>query len=173
MKTIKELTKEELKELLKKNREFENYIYERAYEDNMFYQGERMKELMGDADGIEINNHYTSFYFRLKDAQKFFNSVNRNELDDEQRELYDNAKKLIDEYENLEADDLYGDKGEELYENIETECAKLMEKIEEELHGYETVTDDDFENYLDFILEDCDFETDGEKVYETITKVYK
>lgn len=173
MKAIKELTKQELRDLLDKNKEFESYVWERAYQSNMVWQEERSKELLGEADGIKINNHYNSFFFSLSDARAFFGTiVEGNIYYDEQKALYKQAEKMLAEYDNMTADET-DERGDEVWGEFEETCEKLMKLIEAELLDFENVSDGDIENEMEYLLDECEFETDGEKVYETITKVYR
>ena len=71
---------------------------------------------------------------------------------------------------------MYGDKGEKLHNDMTDICDKLADGLTEQLRAYESVSEEQaFEN-LKIEIENGwldEWETDGEKVYQNITKIYK
>lgn len=179
MKKLNELTLDELKELIKNNRELEEKVYEEAYENNMFWQGEWSKEMLGKDKGIRYHDHYMSFYYTIDDVETFLNNIPdtcRDYLDEEGQKIYDEVMKLFDEWQNMTYDEQ--DENEELYEKIENGATELLYNIETALHQFETISDDDVEGILMCIADDMNYmgewEVDNNRVvYQYITKTYK
>lgn len=179
MKDLKDLTTEELKNLYKNNQGFSELVYNLAYEDAMNAQ-EEQSELMG-AKVFKYNDHYNSFYlttpcyYGVKDGLKVAGALDREYLNDKAARVYDKLCDIKKTYDNLTAEELDA-RGDGLEEQANTLSDKLAEIITEDLREYENITDFNISVILDFISDGYlldGFKTDGVKVYEYITKVYK
>ena len=182
MKKLNELSFDELKKLYNNNNDFSVLIYEKVYENNMFWQEDLYYQFFGKNrdDGVKHNSHYTSFYLTISDAEKFWKNIREtletDYLTDEAKKVYESGVKIYEKWENMTWDEQEEDDGGTLWDEMETEAKKLLEYLESDLHQFENITDADIDNYLQAIIDDAvymgDFETDGEKVFENITKVY-
>lgn len=179
LRELKELSNEELKDLYKNNQGFSELVYNLAYEDAMNAQAEQ-SELMG-AKVFKYNDHYNSFYlttpcyYGVKDGLKVAGALNKDYLSDKAAGVYDELCKIKETYDNLTAEELdqQGDDLEEQANNLSDELAKI---ITEDLRAYEDITELNIDAMLDLIRDGYildGFKTDGVKVYQYITKVYK
>lgn len=179
LRELKELSAEELKNLYKNNQGFSELVYDLAYEDAMNAQ-EEQSELMG-AKVFKYNDHYNSFYlttpcyYGVKDGLKVAGALDREYLNDKAARVYDKLCEIKKTYDNLTAEELdeRGDGLEEQANNLSDELARI---ITEDLRAYEDITELDIDAMLGLISDGYaleGFKTDGAKVYEYITKVYK
>lgn len=184
MKLLKELSIEELRELNENNKQFSFKVYDIAYEDSMYWQGEEFK-LMG-AKVFDYHDHYNSFYlttptnYGAKDGLSVAHKLDRDYLNEEAQGLYDKLCELKDLYDGMTYDELeeWNKKNEcDLEEQADELCDKLADNITKMLRGYEDITDEQIEQTLSDIADGyssmSDWETDGTVVYEHITKEYK
>lgn len=179
MKKLQELSIEELQGLLKKNGKLAGAIYEAVYEDQMFWQGEEMTEIFGKENRTyEICDHYSSFYFSLKDSENFTQSIiGTDYLNSDNLELYNVAKSYADKWGAMTYDEQQ-EVSDEWYSEFEKAVEALCRGIEDQLHEFETVSDEAVADYLDRIASGevafADWEVDENGVcYEHITKIYK
>lgn len=179
MRDLKDLTIEELKSLYKNNKGFSELIYELAYDDAMNQQSEAA-DLMG-AGVFTYNNHYTSFYlstpchYGVKDGLSVGGALDKEYLSEDAAGLYDELCKIKSEYENMTADEL-DERGDDLEEKADELSDKLARIITDDLRAYEDITELNIDAMLDMISDGYILEglkTDGEKVYEYTTKIYK
>ena len=179
LRELKELSIEELKNLYKNNQGFSELVYNLAYEDAMNIQAEQA-ELMGTRV-FDYNKHYTSFYlstpcyFGVKDGLKVAGALDKDYLSDKAAGVYDELCKVKAAYENLTAEEL-DEQGDDLEEKANNLSDELAEIITEDLRAYEDINELYIETILDLISDGYmldGFKTDGVKVYEYITKVYK
>lgn len=179
MKELKDLTREELKELYEKNSEFQNYAYERAYEQSMFCQEEEARNM--NTKVFDIHNHYNSFYlstpiiYGAKEPEKVAHNLEADYMLEENRKLYEELNKMTDEWENMTTDEQ--DEHEEIYEKMIEICDKLADGLTEQLRAYEDLEE---EYVLEELYEEVElgcydnFKVDENGiVYENITKNYK
>lgn len=177
MKQLKELTVEELKALYKSNEQFSNKVYEQVYEGNMYFQSEEYEAIFGKNNRtVEYHDHYTSFYLTVKDHEQFIHTLEgRDIMTVAAQELYDKAEQLVAEWEEMTWDEQQ--ENDELWEKIEQTDNELVQELTDRLRDYERVEDQQIEDELTAIHEGItymsEWETDGEKVYEHITKVYR
>ena len=175
MKKLQELTKEELKALYNENRGFQSKIWEGCYEGNMLMQSEEYKEIFGENNKtIAYHDHYTSFYLTITDHDHFVESIeNPDMLTVEGRDLYNKAKELAEKWNNMDYD--AQDENSGPYGDLEETQNKLLQEIEDQLHGYESIEDSQIEEELGLIAEGVsgmsDWETDGKKVFITTVKI--
>ena len=166
---LKNLSKQELYDLCEKNDNFMNQYYERVYEDNMYWQEEEGKNMLGIEyyKYIDIRDNYSSFYLVLKDWHKFIDNLDSDYLCQEGIELYNYIITKRDTLYNMEQ---YSDNYDNLEEHLENKCKELLKICEKQLHEYEKYPDftQVFDNMydLDWYLEN-DYYTDEnkEKIY--------
>lgn len=168
---ITELEEEKRNELIKKNKKLIDRLQSDLYEYEMFIQQEEGELMLGKDKYkyININDHYSSFYLTLKDWHKFIENVNNEYFSsDEQTKLYNEIIKEQKELDNIE--DPYSDEFNDLENEIEEKCKKLLKLCEDQLHVYEEYpTEDDAIQYADemeqleeyYIEEREDGTTDG------------
>jgi hypothetical protein len=174
MKKLNEMTKDELKNLYEANRDFQNAINERCYDTLSFWQNDTLATIFvekGRERGFRYYDNYNSFYYRLTDAEEFVKGLNDGIGDyfsESDRPVYEKMLKLADEYWNLESDDLYGDKGDKIYDELEETAKKVLQAIEDMLHAEEDITDDliesEIESALDYMGE---YELDDDGIIHT------
>lgn len=180
-KLLKNLSLGELKTLYDENKDFSHVVWETTYENNMFWQQEQSEELLGkDNRGYSYHDNYSSFYFRLTDCEHFLNDLPescRDYLPECYVELYDKAKRLLDKWENMTYDEQDEDEG--TYNDLEKTAEELLKAIEETLHEFEVITDDQTDDTLQAIIDDClsmsDWELldDGKTIAQHTTTLYK
>lgn len=176
MKSLKELSEDELRQLAENNEQLRAEIAERVYEDNMFAQGEDYEQIFGKNNRtIEYHDHYQSFYLTISDHDHFVENIDRECLTIDGMKYYDRAKSLLEQWQNMDYDEQ--DENSELYEKIERVNEQLLREIESFLHDYENITKDEMNDYLDIIMDGVsdmsEWKTDGEIVYQYMTRVYK
>lgn len=126
--------------------------------------------------GVDIKDHYSSFFLVLTDWEKFFNNVNKDYLSEDGIVLYNEISKLYEEYQNTE---LFDNRYDELYEILEDKCKELLNICEGLLHNWESYSEEDMKEELKYHIENGDYEKcyiiDNDKtvVYEDITKSYR
>ena len=142
--------------ILNNNKLYEGLGYE-YYNYNMELQLEEGELMLGDSrnNGVEFVDYYNSFYLALNDWHKFLNSLDADYLCEEGIELYKSTMELVKELENLDnwSDD-YEDRYNELDEELEYNCKKLLGICEKQLHDYENCDKDDFVEWLKFGFEE-------------------
>ena len=173
-KYVKDLTKEELNKVFETNEELQNEIADWLYEDNMRSQVEMADLLLNNPDNqknYSIHDYYNSFYLRIKEPYKFLSNIDLKEVN-EYCGLDDNfiaeIKKTIADYENSE--DGYSENGIDLYAELDEMATKVLKKIEDYLHGFETQNMDDLEELFEINIdnfEDCYIDKDY-KMYRHI-----
>lgn len=148
IKEIKEKNNDDLlKLILQKNDKLENKIYYKIYEDNMMYQKELARSMLGENsyNFIDIENNYNSFYLVLTDWEQLDENIGTSYLSDEELKLYKKIKKMKVYYNNCN----YGsNKYWDWYNLIEYNYKELLNLIENDLHKLEDVNDKDILNYL-------------------------
>lgn len=178
MKLLNELSVKELKNLYINNKDFSDAVYSEAYDQAMEAQGEEFK-LLG-ADVFEYHNHYSSFYLSTpnkyyKDGAAIAGKLNVEYMNIENEALYEKLNKLADRWENLTTDEQDAPEGDQLWDEINATADELAEGLTRQLRAFEDIQDDQIEEVLEQITEGyCymgEWETDGEAVYEHITKV--
>ena len=177
MKKLHELSLDELKALYEKNGDFQNEILESIYQGNMYCQSDEYEQIFGKNNRtVEYHDHYNSFYLTVKDHENFINEINDPDLlTVDGLELYKKAKELSDKWANMTYDEQ--DENSDLYDELEETNNKLIEEITDQLRTYEDIDKSQIEQELQVIADNMsgmgDWETDGEKVYQTVVKVYK
>ena len=157
MKKLKDLTAEERKQVLENNEKFRQVVYESCQQALNFMLDDLNSILFVEPNrskGYRYYDNYNSFYFRLTDAEEFVNGLNDRIGDyfsESDRPVYEKMLKLADEYWNLEFDDLHGEKGEKIYNELEESAKKVLGAIENMFHDYEEPTDDMIDTELEYI----------------------
>lgn len=178
-KKLSELQPSELKKLYENNNDFAGELYERVYSDMMVAQADEADNL--GADAFEYRDHYTSFYlstprvYGSRAPEKIAGALDADYMTDENAKLYKRLCDKIDEWENMTTDEQETDKGSAIYEDACELCDQLADGITAQLRAYEDITTEQVEDALREldIYGMSDWETDGEKVFEHITKVYR
>lgn len=181
MKQLKDLTSDELYDLFKNNKEFNALCYELAYNYSMEQQSIIFNDI--NCKVFDYHDYYTSFYLTtpmvngVKAPEQVAHELDETYMNDKSVELYNKLCAKVDEYENMTIDEQETDQGYALYDEACKLCDELAENLTTELREYENI---DEQECFDFIYSDIndyssmgEYETDGEKVYEHITKVYK
>lgn len=172
MKTLKDLTPEELEELIKSNEWLKNEIFNRALEDLSEQESDEYN-LIG-CKIFNYHDHYNSFYlttpchYGVKDGLSVANSLDSDYLSEENKKLYDELNAIYKEYSELSADDLEGDKGEELEEKANNISDLLADGITRQLQdSYESAAAYEMaeETYKSFILDGMCYLSDYELIY--------
>lgn len=146
---IKELNEEELKKVFKNNKQIQQISFEKAYEDNMFWQEELGNIFFGKTffEYLEIRDNYSSFYLKIKNPVKLFENLslsNKDYLQTEESQkyikYYKQAKKYYNYYNNCnyESDNFYKN-----FELLENTLIKIVAILEKELHLLEDVSEED------------------------------
>ena len=125
-----------LRKIFDNNTLLQSALREDLYTDNMDAQNYEFEEYK--FDGIEVRDNYNSFYIVLKYCIKFISSFNEFTGNEQSQELYNKAYKTYQEYINTDDCDVYG----ELYDRLEVECKELLNHVENMLHEYENIGDD-------------------------------
>ena len=178
MTKLKAYNLDELRDLYDKNKEFAQAVYERVYEEAMEWQAEEFK-LCG-AEAFNYHDHYSSFYLTtpipngVKDGKSLRGELDEDYMTEEMKPLY---KKLCENAEKMDWLEYQCDE----YCKLDEECDELADKLAElytnMLRTWETITDEQIWEELGRIADGehymSEWETDGTKVYEHITKEYK
>lgn len=146
---IKELNEEELKKVFENNKQIQQISFEKAYEDNMFWQEELGNIFFGKTffEYLEIRDNYSSFYLKIKNPVKLFENLslsNKDYLQTEESQkyikYYKQAKKYYNYYNNCnyESDNFYKN-----FELLENTLIKIVAILEKELHLLEDVSEED------------------------------
>lgn len=177
MKKIKELKIEELKKLYNDNKDFQSVVFDRCYENNMYWQAEEFK-LMG-AEVFDYNDHYSSFFlstptiYGSKAPEKVAGKLDADYMTEENAKLYKKLCELNAKMEDAEE----WDEDREEYAEMTRVCDELADGLTEQFRAYEDISDEQIDEELEAILDGDDYmgewETDGEKIFETIIKTYK
>lgn len=117
-----------------------------TWEDNMRFQEEECKEF--NIQGVDIRDNYSSFYMRIYNYQKFIDNFNEFTGNEELQEVYKKAIVARDNYYNISAvdfedDDKYYDEHDRLEEEFEKACDKVIEIVEDMLHEYEHIDNEE------------------------------
>jgi len=176
-KYFKNMDVNEQLDIIINNNTLMNNFEELFYSNLMEQQREETELMLGlYTPGVDIRDHYSSFFLALSDWEKFFNNVNKDYLSEDGIILYNEISKLYEEYQNTE---LFDNRYNELYEIIENKCKELLSICEKQLHSYEHYSEEDVKEELRYHIEIGDYEEmyilDNDKtvVYEDITKIYK
>lgn len=171
-----------LKKLFEHNSKIQESEYQATYEDNMFWQGEDIKQW--NLQGVDIRNNYNSFYLIIRDYNEFIEEFDEFTGNATLQELY---KKSMDLYNQKNNVDFTLDGCDELYDSIEEQfeksCNELIKVVEDMLHEYENVSDEQvLETFINnvrdnYCYEDLYYYADDDKyiLYEDIsyTKSYE
>lgn len=173
MKTyLKDMKEAEAWELVHNNSDYMAELYEEMAQDRGEQQSEEAGLILGSDwhKYIDYHDHYNSFYLRVKDPAEMIRNIDKDYLTEAQAERFEKAKSLLDKYENEEDPD----KIDSWYYQLETQAKGLLADIEESLHEYENITDDDIKEEFIINLEDNEDYTIGDKnIYRDYVKVFK
>lgn len=166
---INELETERRNELIKNNSKLIQQLQNDLYNNNMDLQYIESKNIMNDEaiNSIRYRDHYSSFFYTLKDWEKFYNNIDYLYLSDDASARHDKITKNI---EKMDALPEYNDEYYKLDEECEELTKEILKEIEDYLHTYEEYpTEDDAIQYADemeqleeyYIEEREDGTTDG------------
>ena len=166
---INELETEKRNELIKKNSKLINILQHDLYENNMNLQYIESNNIISDETykAIEYHDHYSSFFYTLKDWRKFYQNIDYAYLSDEASKKADKITKNIDKIDALPE---YNEEYYKLDEECEELAKEILKEIEDILHAYEEYpSEDDAIEYADemeqleeyYIEEREDGTTDG------------
>lgn len=151
MKTLQDLSVEELKTLAKNNKWLEDQLAEDTYEELSIEQGEEFK-LCG-ADKFDYHDHYSSFYltcpmsYGVKNGKSLRGELDGDYMTEEMKPLY---KKLCENADKMDEIEYQCDE----YDKLDEECDELADKLAElytdMLRQYETA--ETFEACYDDII---------------------
>lgn len=153
MKTLKDLTSEELKKLYEENEWLRQEVNNSAAESMYFCQGEDA-ELMGAAKVFEYHDHYSSFYYTtpksygVKNGYAVAHKLDRDYLNEENAKLYDQLNELADRYDQAEE---YSDEAEAIEDQLDEISDKLAAGITDQLREHEDAYTDYIQSELDMI----------------------
>ena len=150
---INELSKDEIKELMAKNKWLEDKVYECAYEDAMWAQSEEYK-LMG-AEAFDYHDHYSSFYlttptfYGAKAPEKLAGKLAAEYMSEEDAKLYNELCKLNAKMEDAEE----WDEDREEYKRMTEIADVLAEHLTQYFRDYEDITDEQIDQVIDDMIE--------------------
>lgn len=169
---LKDMQEAEAWELAFNNREYMAELYEELAQVRGDQQSDEAGLILGSdwPRYIDYHDHYNSFYLRVKDPAEMIRNINKEYLTEAQAERFEKAKSLLDKYENEEDPE----KLNSWYDQLEIQAKGLLADIEESLHEYENITDDDIKEEFIINLEDNEDYTIGDKnIYRDYTKCFK
>lgn len=151
--TINELSKDEIKELMGKNKWLEDKVYEYAYEDAMWAQGEEFK-LIG-ADAFDYHDHYNSFYLTCptisgaKSPEKLAGKLDAEYLSEADAKLYKELCELNNKMEDAED----WDETRPEYDRMREIADELAEHLTTYFRGFEDITDEQIDQVIDGMID--------------------
>lgn len=173
---IKDLTKEQLVELIKENKWLEQQIDELVQESISYGQSEEFN-LIG-AKVFDYHDHYTSFYltapraYGVADGYKVAHKLDREYLTTDNAKIYDELNELADKWENMDYDEQ--DEHRDIEEKMDELAEKLAEGITDQLKAWESMEawietrDQELEMILDGDRYISDLEVEDGKVKEVL-----
>lgn len=139
---INDLETEKRNALIKKNKKLLYLLCDDFKEMMMYQQEDASYNIMGKDwhKYVEGHDHYDSFFLTLTDWRAFYNNIDVDYLDDENRNIFYNLKEKISQ---LDALDCFDDNYYILEKEIEENCKILLKDVEDFLHSYEEIPEDD------------------------------
>lgn len=139
---INELETEKRNKLIKNNSKLINQLQADLYESNMEMQYIDSKNIMNDEAlrSIEYHDHYSSFFYTLKDWHKFITNIDTIYLSEEAEKTADIIYKKIDVLDSMNP---YSDNYYNLDEWLFKQTEKVLKDIEDYLHSYEEYPEED------------------------------
>ena len=133
---INKLETEKRNELIKNNSKLINILQSDLYESNMDLQYIEGNNIMSEEalNAIEYHDHYSSFFYTLKDWRKFYQNVDYTYLSDEAGKK---ANKITENIKKMDALPEYNDEYYKLDEECEKMTKEILQEIEDILHAYE------------------------------------
>lgn len=146
---INNLDTEKRNYLIKLNNKLINQLQEELYEVQMDQQLECFECMLDKTgrDALEYHDHYSSFYYTIKDWRKFIDGLDKDYLSTEGLNTYNN---IIEKMNELDAIYPYSDRYYDLDAELEEESKKVLTDVEDLLHSYEDYpSEDDAIQYAD------------------------
>lgn len=139
---INELENDIRNNLIKKNGKLIRMLQDELHELNLEFQEETTIYILGKNfhKYIDVKDHYTSFYLKLRDWRQFYDNLDKDYLSNETLNVYIEIQNLIDKLDNF---DEYNDEYYNLENEIEKKCNFILQDIENLLHEYETYPSED------------------------------
>lgn len=139
---LNELDTEKRNYYIKLNKKLINQLQSDLYESQMEWQYYESKDIMNDdaLRAIEYHDHYTSFYYILRDWRKFIININPEYLDDDIKKTYNT---IISKIDILDSMNLYSKNYNNLNEWLHEQTKKVLQSIEDYLHTYEEYPNED------------------------------
>lgn len=139
--TIKDMTKEQLVELIKNNKWLEQQIDELVQEQISWAQSEEFKEM--GADVFDYHDHYASFYltaprhYGAPDGHSVAGKLQRDYLNAENMKLYDELCELADKWDNMAYDEQ--DENRDIEAKMDELAERLAQGVTDQLREYESM----------------------------------
>ena len=146
---INDLPKEKRNNIIKLNKKLIEQLQSNLYEVQMDQQLDCFEYCLNKEgqNAIEYHDHYSSFYYTIKDWRKFIDGIDKDYLSDEGLENYN---KIINKMKELDELDPYSDEFYDLDAELEEESKKVLKDIETLWHSYEDYpSEDDAISYAD------------------------
>ena len=179
---LKELSQEELIKVYEVNRKLQEELFTSVYEDNMYSQEYDGKWLLPkEVDNCyKYHDHYNSFYLTLNEYEgvNFLKNINFKELKDysvaseEDEKLY---KKILNYFNHC---NYYSDAYLDNLEKLDNLASKILKNIEEYLHEFEDISEDDIitawtDEYYQERYENCYILDESYMLYEDVSYTRK
>lgn len=173
---IKDLTKEQLVELIKENKWLEQQIDELVQESISDGQSEEFN-LIG-AKVFDYHDHYTSFYltapraYGVADGHKVAHELDRDYLTEDNAKIYDELNELADKWDGMTYDEQ--DENRDIEEKMDELAERLAQGVTEQLRAWESTEtwDETRDQELDMVLSGdryiSDLEIEDGKVKEVL-----
>lgn len=146
---INNLPEEKRNYIIKLNSKLIRQLQDRLYDVQMDQQLDTFDCCLDKEaqNAIEYHDHYSSFYYTIKDWRKFINGVDKDYLSLEGLDTYNN---IIEKMNELDSIYPYSDRYYDLDAELEEESKKVLKDIEDLLHSYEDYpSEDDAIQYAD------------------------
>lgn len=156
-KYLKEMTKEEVRQIVKGNERLRGEIYDRCYEGNMFIQSEQTELILGKEwhQYIDYHDHYQSFYLTVRNVERTLRNLDTDYMGESDAEKTEEVRKLLEKWDDMTWEEQ--EENEDLWTEIEEKTGELVSSVERDLHEYEDISDDQFDAEVDWFYEnECD-----------------
>ena len=146
---INNLDTEKRNYIIKLNKKLLDQLQEDLYDVQMDQQLDCFECMLDKKgrDALEYHDHYSSFYYTIKNWRNFIDGLDKDYLSTEALDVYD---KIINKIKELDEMDPYSDEYYNLDAELEEECKKILKDVEDLLHSYEDYpSEDDAIQYAD------------------------
>lgn len=146
---INTLDTEKRNYIIKLNSKLIKKLQDRLYDVQMDQQLDCFECILDKTgrDALEYHDHYSSFYYTIKNWRNFINGLDKDYLSPDGLNIYNN---IIEKTKELDEMDPYSDEYYDLDAELEEECKKVLKDVEDLLHSYEDYpSEDDAIQYAD------------------------